>query len=111
MSISFESALGIHEKALSFRAQRAEVLANNIANADTPYYQARDLDFAAGRIQQLRNDARGLPHSKIHSVIVATPAPDVPLPPVPRVRIGPDVVLNTPDRVLGFSGHRPPVTR
>ena len=32
MSISFESALGIHEKALSFRAQRAEVLANNIAN-------------------------------------------------------------------------------
>lgn len=52
MSISFESALGIHEKALSFRAQRAEVLANNIANADTPYYQARDLDFAAVLAEQ-----------------------------------------------------------
>lgn len=36
MSISFDKALGIHEKALNFRAQRAEVLANNISNADTP---------------------------------------------------------------------------
>ncbi|WP_449434283.1 flagellar basal body rod protein FlgB [Pseudomonas putida] len=47
MSISFDKALGIHEKALGFRAQRAEVLANNIANADTPNYKARDLDFSA----------------------------------------------------------------
>lgn len=47
MSINFDKALGIHEKALSFRAQRAEVLANNIANADTPNYKARDLDFSA----------------------------------------------------------------
>ncbi|WP_268800265.1 flagellar basal body rod protein FlgB [Pseudomonas huanghezhanensis] len=46
MSISFENALGIHEKALNFRAQRAEVLANNITNADTPNYKARDLDFS-----------------------------------------------------------------
>ena len=47
MSISFDKALGIHEKALSFRAQRAEVLANNISNADTPNYKARDLEFSA----------------------------------------------------------------
>ncbi|AIZ33496.1 flagellar basal body rod protein FlgB [Pseudomonas sp. K1(2024)] len=47
MSISFDNALGIHEKALGLRAQRAEVLANNIANADTPGYKARDLDFAS----------------------------------------------------------------
>jgi flagellar basal-body rod protein FlgB len=46
MSISFDKALGIHEQALNFRAQRAEVLANNIANADTPNYKARDLDFS-----------------------------------------------------------------
>jgi len=46
MSISFDKALGIHEKALNFRSQRAEVLANNIANADTPNFKARDLDFA-----------------------------------------------------------------
>lgn len=47
MSISFDKALGVHERALGFRAQRAEVLANNIANADTPNYKARDLDFSA----------------------------------------------------------------
>ncbi|CAE6930015.1 MULTISPECIES: flagellar basal body rod protein FlgB [Pseudomonas] len=52
MSISFESALGIHEKALGFRAQRAEVLANNMANADTPNYKARDLDFASVLAEQ-----------------------------------------------------------
>lgn len=30
-----------------YKNQRAEVLANNIANADTPHYKARDLDFAS----------------------------------------------------------------
>ena len=54
MSISFANALGIHENALNFRAQRAEVLANNIANADTPNYKARDLDFAAVLAEQER---------------------------------------------------------
>lgn len=45
MAISFDSALGIHDDALLLRARRAEILANNIANADTPGYQARDIDF------------------------------------------------------------------
>ncbi|MBA4500902.1 flagellar basal body rod protein FlgB [Marinobacterium marinum] len=47
MAINFDTALGIHDDALALRARRAEVLANNIANADTPGYKARDLDFAA----------------------------------------------------------------
>jgi flagellar basal-body rod protein FlgB len=59
MSISFDSALGIHEQALSFRAQRAEVLANNIANADTPHYKARDLDFASVLAEQTGKSQRG----------------------------------------------------
>jgi flagellar basal-body rod protein FlgB len=45
MPISFDNALGIHADALLLRAKRAEVLANNIVNADTPNYKARDLDF------------------------------------------------------------------
>lgn len=45
MSISFESALGVHETALRLRGQRAGVLANNLANIDTPNFKARDLDF------------------------------------------------------------------
>ena len=47
MAISFNNALGIHEKALNMRVQRAEVLANNLANADTPGFKARDVDFKA----------------------------------------------------------------
>ncbi|MES2823668.1 MAG: flagellar basal body rod protein FlgB [Pseudomonadota bacterium] len=45
MTISFESALGIHESALRVRGQRAAVLASNLANVDTPNYKSRDLDF------------------------------------------------------------------
>ena len=59
MSISFDKALGIHEKALGFRAQRAEVLANNIANADTPNYKARDLDFGAVLAEQANKSKGG----------------------------------------------------
>jgi flagellar basal-body rod protein FlgB len=41
------SALGVHEQALKVKSQRLEVLSQNIANADTPNYKARDLDFKA----------------------------------------------------------------
>lgn len=46
-SINFENALGIHPKAMQLRATRAEVLANNLANADTPGFKARDFNFQA----------------------------------------------------------------
>ncbi|MGD8176799.1 flagellar basal body rod protein FlgB [Marinimicrobium sp. ARAG 43.8] len=45
MAISFESALGVHESAFKLRARRAEILADNMANVDTPNYKAKDLDF------------------------------------------------------------------
>lgn len=38
-------SFGIHESALRARTQRVELLAKNIANADTPHFKARDLDF------------------------------------------------------------------
>ncbi len=47
MSISFDSALGVHAKALTIYSRRAELLASNLANADTPGYKARDIDFQA----------------------------------------------------------------
>lgn len=37
--------LRFQETALALRAQRQEILASNIANADTPNYKARDFDF------------------------------------------------------------------
>jgi flagellar basal-body rod protein FlgB len=39
--------LRFQETALSLRAQRQELLASNVANADTPNYKARDIDFAS----------------------------------------------------------------
>lgn len=45
MPITFDSALGIHADTLRLRGQRAEVLATNLANVDTPNYKARDFDF------------------------------------------------------------------
>jgi flagellar basal-body rod protein FlgB len=43
----FDNVFGIHEQALLLHGQRVGVLSNNIANADTPNYKARDLDFAS----------------------------------------------------------------
>jgi flagellar basal-body rod protein FlgB len=53
-----DDALGIHEQALKLRGRRAEVLAANIANADTPGYKARDFDFQAMLRQEVANTPR-----------------------------------------------------
>ena len=45
---------GVHGKALELRSQRLAMLASNIANAATPNYKARDIDF-----QKALNDAVG----------------------------------------------------
>jgi flagellar basal-body rod protein FlgB len=41
-----DEALRFHQTALNLRAQRQELLSSNIANADTPNYKARDIDFS-----------------------------------------------------------------
>ena len=40
-----DETLRFQETVLSLRAQRQQLLASNIANADTPNYKARDVDF------------------------------------------------------------------
>ncbi|WP_407331099.1 flagellar basal body rod protein FlgB [Enterovibrio sp. 27052020O] len=45
MAISFDKALGIHQHTVGVRGQRAETLASNLANANTPGYKAQDVDF------------------------------------------------------------------
>jgi flagellar basal-body rod protein FlgB len=45
MALPLDSYLGVHPQALKLSAQRSEVLATNLANADTPNYKARDVDF------------------------------------------------------------------
>jgi len=45
MALNIDTYLGVHAPALNLRSQRTEVLAANLANADTPGYRARDIDF------------------------------------------------------------------
>ena len=46
-----DALFGIHAASLQFQSRRLELLAANIANADTPGYQARDLDFTQALAQ------------------------------------------------------------
>lgn len=48
-----EGLFGIHGAALEVRAQRLGMLGSNIANAATPGYKARDIDFGAALQQRL----------------------------------------------------------
>lgn len=60
MAISFEKAFGIHPQSLQVRAQNAEVIAANIANADTPGYKAKGLDFQAAMQQAASKQQSGM---------------------------------------------------
>ena len=45
MAVSFDSYLGNLDDALILRSRRSEIIASNIANANTPGYKAKDIDF------------------------------------------------------------------
>lgn len=45
MSNPISSYMGVHGDALPLREQRMKLIASNLANADTPGYQAQDIDF------------------------------------------------------------------
>jgi len=47
MGSRIDQVMQFHQTALSLRAARQELLASNIANADTPNYKAKDIDFAS----------------------------------------------------------------
>src|SRR6185437_407575 len=47
MALNLDAYLGVHQAALKVQSKRMEVLANNLANVDTPNYKARDIDFKA----------------------------------------------------------------
>ncbi|MGR2768078.1 flagellar basal body rod protein FlgB [Photobacterium ganghwense] len=71
MSISFDKALGVHQHTVGVRAKRAETLASNLANANTPGYKAKDIDFqralnaatSEAKIGLSRTDNRHIPAS------------------------------------------------
>jgi flagellar basal-body rod protein FlgB len=55
MAMNIAQNISVYSQALDLRVQRQQVLASNIANADTPKYKARDFDFA----QAMRNALDG----------------------------------------------------
>jgi flagellar basal-body rod protein FlgB len=70
MPLNLDTYLGIQPDALKVYSQRAEVLAANLANADTPGYAARDIDFraalaAAGQGEGQGQDASASPGGQL----------------------------------------------
>jgi len=61
MAINFDNALGPLPAALSLRAERTALIANNIANADTPNFKARDLPFDRLLAEALQKPSTGQP--------------------------------------------------
>jgi flagellar basal-body rod protein FlgB len=47
MALNLDTYLGVHPDALKLQSKRMEVIADNLANSDTPGYKARDIDFRA----------------------------------------------------------------
>jgi flagellar basal-body rod protein FlgB len=66
MAINFANALGMHEQALLLRTQRTALLANNIANASTPGYKARDIDFKALMTEAAETNVRNVDVMQTH---------------------------------------------
>lgn len=45
--MNIDNYLGVHARALQLESRRTELLASNLANADTPNFKSRDIDFKA----------------------------------------------------------------
>ena len=54
----FENPFGIHEQAVAVRNKRMELIAANIANADTPRFKAKDVDFKQVLSEAMVSDLR-----------------------------------------------------
>ncbi|MEL6539791.1 MAG: flagellar basal body rod protein FlgB [Pseudomonadota bacterium] len=71
-----EALFGIHGAALEVRSQRMGVLASNIANAATPGYKARDVDFVAAldaKLAQGRGDVPTMSAATDTPLVYRTP--------------------------------------
>lgn len=56
----FEKYLSVQRSALNARTYRQELLASNIANADTPHFKARDIDFKSALQGALAGSSSGI---------------------------------------------------
>jgi|YNPBryulayer2012_1023412.scaffolds.fasta_scaffold01311_3 flagellar basal-body rod protein FlgB len=68
-----ESVLAFQRKAMQVHSQRQQLIASNIANADTPHYKAKDLDFRAAlaAVGQRGAGVAGSPLKRTHAAHLA----------------------------------------
>ncbi|WP_226663060.1 flagellar basal body rod protein FlgB [Microbulbifer aggregans] len=85
------AALNFDRQALTLRNQRQEVLANNIANADTPNFKARDFEFSRALAQATAGNAaeKGLTLSTTSSQHIAARS---------GINARPDLLYRVPDQ-------------
>lgn len=60
MAIEFDKGFELHAQGMQLRTQRAEVIASNIANADTPSYKAKGMDFQKAMQQASQQQQMGM---------------------------------------------------
>jgi flagellar basal-body rod protein FlgB len=60
MPLNLDQYVSVHAAALDVRARRGELIANNLANADTPGFRARDIDFRQAMARAAGDHAAGV---------------------------------------------------
>ena len=105
MPTVLDKHLGVHAQALNLRSQRSELLAANLANADTPGYRARDIDFKSAMAQASGASNGATPAVRLQTtnaghigpkVINGAPAPEMKY----RTPLAPSLDGNTVDTQL-----------
>ena len=96
MPFDLDAELGVSAQALQLHARRIELLATNIANADTPNYKARDVDFrsALNRAAELANSPKLATTQPLH---LGAPNPSPEADVKYRVPLAPALDGNTVD--------------
>lgn len=81
MPFSINQAFGIFPQAMQLEARRAQLLASNIANADTPNYKARDINFKAA-LHNAMGQGTQLPLATPNARDIQAPSAQAGSPPV-----------------------------
>lgn len=92
-----DSAFAFQERALQVQGYRQQVLASNIANADTPNYKARDIDFAKALRQAQGGREMGMTRTSPMHLDVGGSGPLAGVRPQYRSAVQPSIDGNTVD--------------
>jgi flagellar basal-body rod protein FlgB len=97
MAFNLDTYLGVHTDALKLQSKRMEIISDNLANADTPGYKARDIDFRAAMAQAGSVDAGVKLATTNSGHIGADPAAQIDSSLKYRVPLAPSLDGNTVD--------------